>query len=757
MKGSLGGHRFERLPRSRWRGANVARRRWAAIALAVAAALFALLERGVHDAALPTAAGAAAHERAESSGVRPLRAAPGARGVRTSPPPLAAAVDGIVRGARGATLSGASICVLASGAARTHNPGCTTSDALGRFTLEPVFAGAVLLAAAPGHLPTAHTLDAEAARERRTLTITLQPGGAVVRGMVVDATGGPIIGAVVTARSSAATVTALALSDSQGRFELSVDAGEVDLEAHAEAYAPAWLRARAPASGLLLPMGAASSIAGDVVDMSSEEPLAGVKVYATSEHGVAFDAEATTGPSGEFRIHGLRGGVYEVVASSPAWRSGKELVSVEVGQAVEDVQLRAEPATSLGGLITRDGELCPSGEAEAASATARYGGRSQRGHVQLEGVLPGTYTVTVRCEHALPHVEELDVGTDPVERSWSLTAGLHVRGHVVDAAEQPAQAWVHVTPVGNSEPRPNALCHTDASGAFACGGLAPGAHTLSLANDEGTTLGEERPIMLVDRDAEHLVLQTDASASLRVRTTADPAPAKVFARDEQLASFEARLDGDGYRVEHLRPGRYHVYVALGPSSTEPGVEAIIQRPGDVEELSLAVPPLLELAGYVVDERGEPSPHAWVTVRSSAGFPATSGTEPSVLSDDRGAFEFPRLPPGSYDLEARSGSRDGTLRAVRAGTVGFALRVSERTSLMGAVRSASGTPVSPFTVSYRLEGGRTYELSGVDGQFELSNIEPGTYWLNAESAEGAAAAQVSLTSGRGSEVVLTVQP
>src|SRR6201999_3539764 len=112
----------------------------------------------------------------------------------------ARAIIGSVRSANGNALARANVCARALPNRCCALTRCALSEQDGRFELEHISNQVdVLLVSAPGHLPREHTLTAEQADAPSVdpITITLEPGGVEVTGVVVDASGGAVPGALV--------------------------------------------------------------------------------------------------------------------------------------------------------------------------------------------------------------------------------------------------------------------------------------------------------------------------------------------------------------------------------------------------------------------------------------------------------------------------------------------------------------------------------------------------------------------------------
>lgn len=122
-------------------------------------------------------------------------------------------------------------------------PRCVNADGDGHFLIEPLAPGQHrLIASARGFIlppipsmrgPVGVTTRVGPGEARDDLVLRLRPGGAEVRGVVRDITGGTVDEALVWTDSAATR------SDDEGRFSLWLDTRSfVEIEIRAEGYAP---------------------------------------------------------------------------------------------------------------------------------------------------------------------------------------------------------------------------------------------------------------------------------------------------------------------------------------------------------------------------------------------------------------------------------------------------------------------------------------------------------------------------------------
>jgi hypothetical protein len=201
----------------------------------------------------------------------------------------------------------------------------------------------------------------------------------------------------------------------------------------------------------------------------------------------------------------------------------------------------------------------------------------------------------------------------------------------------------------------------------------------------------------------------------------------------------------------------------------------------LERIDFSLPPGGVITGRIVDEAGEPIVSATVSVMRIAfsnGRRQLAGIG-GAQTDDRGEFRIFGLPRGDYFVRASfetpsevTGVRlgyaptfypgtptqaDAQRIAVKAGEeiggISFALSRHRTASISGVVRNPDGSPIMAFVMARANSANALItDTDGLavarrDGAFQVSNLPPGSYVLEARSA-----LNPDTESGR-SEVVL----
>jgi hypothetical protein len=642
----------------------------------------------------------------------------------------ATAIVGRVQSERGLAIAGARVCLAESRAECCAELTCSETNAAGRFVLQLQLASApTLFVSHAGYLPlTERSIDA---KTRGSLVLTLKPGGVQVSGTVMDAAGGPLVGAELRASDQHERPLALGVSDGSGRFLLDVAPGVTHIFARAAGYTEDQREVEAPLAGVEFRLAAASSISGRVVAAATGAPVGNVLVSAESADEPR-ELSVRSQDDGTFRLTGLKPTRYSLVAASERWRSETLSVVLELAQSAEAVELRVRPATQLLGVVQLDGAPCPSAPVTLLGPVQRFAETGPDGSVDIDGLTAGLYRADVRCQAA--RVEEtISVGDERVSRVWNLKGGFRIAGVALSMNGAPvAGALVVVKQVGSPTDRASAT--TDPHGEFSCAGLETGEYEVALVSEPPRT--EPVRVHLNSERTARVVLRTHAEAAIRVRLDGaqrfDAATLSVTAARSGAPPLRGELKGDTFVFDAVPLGVYDVRGDFGAASAAQRVP--LTRDGEIAELTLALPDAHSIRGVVVDEEGNAVPDAWVRASTELASGAPAVTQ-AALGNSDGAFIVSGLAPGRYTLSARAAQGEGQLPDVQSDSAPATVRVRTFGSISGRLRDSAGADVPDFVVLYRLEGVAGPSMAtGSRGVWSLPWLAPGKYELSAQSAE-----------------------
>jgi hypothetical protein len=241
------------------------------------------------------------------------------------------------------------------------------------------------------------------------LNFTLQDEGVRLAGVVLDATGGPVPGAIVRAvRDDGERLRATHLESAEdGSFELWIAPGQLTLYGEAEGYAPAVAFTLAPRDNVELVLTPGGGVRGRVV--SALDPVAGVRVEAQPQDFSQFPPPpAYSDEDGAFQLAGLQPGAYFLGAGGAQARGAyPRAVHLDLGEVLRDLVLEVVPAVTLSDqvLLRKDATPCESGVVHIGARVPESGTAEDApqlpslstsvvdGEFRFEGLVPGRHGI----------------------------------------------------------------------------------------------------------------------------------------------------------------------------------------------------------------------------------------------------------------------------------------------------------------------------------------------------------------------------
>ena len=601
----------------------------------------------------------------------------------------ACSVSGGVRSVDGEQISGARVCAtdVMSDMLGAQHVSCVDSGGEGHYFIALPATGAYWITAEaqgfrPRAEPSAGPIVLKWGDNQRGVDILLEHGGTKLAGLVQDAMGGPIHGAIVRATHiDPPHSTVAVLSKDDGQFVAWVEPGTVALDAEAVGYVPVRMSRIAPSSDAVLTLIPGSTIVGSVIAASDGRPIGDVEVEASRSGGSSFltRRSATSGSDGAFRIEGLEPGSYKFLAAGVGWR-GETMTPIKVGfaQHVQDVVVAVSNAPIASGrvVLAADGSPCQSGKVslgpigvqsvyDPPSVDEPAIGERQRsavpsltsaieadGSVRFRAIVPGTYHVTVQCiGHILsggPTILEIPI-TGAHDLLWQVDRGIGLVVHVVDetGSPLPGARFRMKWPVSRrGDRRLSMQVATDANGSYEFDGyLYPGSYEISFSNENA---GEPLIVNLRDRDRT-------AEATLRV------------------------------------PGQGSLAITVEGSSGEP-----------IDGVSVSAVPILESGRSEALHGGQQVASSQLDAKAPARALVIAG-----IPLGNGHFRIGPLEPGRYTVLANDGvnapfvpetSSNGVVDVPRGRTVEAAITMARGASIRGLVVDASRQPLPDVWVS-----------------------------------------------------------
>ena len=495
-----------------------------------------------------------------------------------------------------------------------------------------------------------------------SVQLVLSPGGAILRGAVIDASGGPISNAMVVAylpgvaeRPDEPALT-LAATDEHGKFSLSASEGGIDLRVSADGYATALVSTSAPKTGLEVALLRGSSVAG-IVENEAREPVAGVLVQASSEQWLGSIAQAVSGQDGSFSISGISEGAAYLRVVSDDWFAEPLRLAIEPDSEQTGVRLVASRATTIRGTILVNEEPCATHGQVLLSGAATFGAEARSGGVvKLAGVPPATYRVRVHCDGAADFVDMLELRGDGPPLTWRLSRGYSVRVKVQglerDISHLTVQALAMQPRVGTTAddaPSRAVDCAYLGETLFDCRGLSAAAHRFSLS--VAGRVPAEADAVLGEGNNPEVVLLLPQTGAVHVSVlNVDPLGTDIVADGPVFATGIAAPDGS-FSLNFLPPGTYTVRTQDSTAAAQVAVAG-----GAVAEVALTLPAVEELRGVVLDLDGQPVSDATVLLRREGSLGAH--TVRQRRTDLDGHFSFGELLSSRYGVAVESSAGAG---------------------------------------------------------------------------------------------------
>jgi protocatechuate 3,4-dioxygenase beta subunit len=421
------------------------------------------------------------------------------------------------------------------------------------------------------------------------------------------------------------------------------------------------------------------AISGTVVDAASGRSLAGTDVVAMRVGPLGVDGDGVgeaflreprarirTDENGKFRVGGLLGGTYRVMAI----RVGYHQVPKLAPAGGDPVTLQLRTSTYLVGTVV-DEEHRPVAGARVLVISHRAGGASDTvsgpdGRFRSLGLSPGTKTVNVQARDFCPVMRNsvvVDLGRETELGEIVLEKGESIAGIVIDDEGTPiAGAVVSARPVASLPSEP---VTTGPDGRFECGGLRAGQILLTATCDRYGKY-ENLSVKPGTRDLE-IVLSRTGTLVLRVVSKVTDKPltsywAKVHLQTSvlqltlrnRLTSARRRIEADAEGIGHiedLAPGKYTAEVGAeghGPTTVR---DLEVPAGRESKEALIELDIGAELRGRVL-RKSDDAPVAGATVTVNVllmGMMAAARSNVTTVTGEDGSFRLGDLPAGPISI------------------------------------------------------------------------------------------------------------
>ncbi|HEX7580227.1 MAG TPA: carboxypeptidase-like regulatory domain-containing protein, partial [Thermoanaerobaculia bacterium] len=354
----------------------------------------------------------------------------------------------------------------------------------------------------------------------------------------------------------------------------------------------------APADGIEVLLPAPGRITGSAIDAASGKPVVDFQVWydtdrstgqggggqvirmvvrgAAQQLGIgAGEKVVVHAEDGSFALENVPPGNWEVNVEALGYQTARVGgVTVSEGSERPGITVKVSPGVTLTGKVVdaQSGRGIPNAVVAKSAAGAPGGairiGLPQAddsgqttdadGAFQMDGIAPGKYSITAKHPDFTDGSEAVDVKETGAAVKIALSAGSHISGIVVDAANQPL-AGAQVALVAASDAGPMGRggiasegTTTDQSGSFRFDHLAAGRYTVT-ASLRNASSSQQQVVLPSGQSQDGVVISLAAGATVQGVVTGLPAEK----RGNVLISASG-ADGFGNSVRSAADGSFQI-------------------------------------------------------------------------------------------------------------------------------------------------------------------------------------------------------
>ncbi len=352
---------------------------------------------------------------------------------------------------------------------------------------------------------------------------------------------------------------------------------------------------------------------------------------------------------------------------------------------------------------------------------------SKDGFLQITGLAPGSYALEVRQPGLAPaRVPDIRVAAQAetfLPEPLLLTRPITLEFEITPVLGEGGEPWRAQVSRRVEDSRPAALVFdgpADSEGRFTVSGQSPGWFRVRVLDSRGNRVHSE-PERQLDASTRHRIEIPRIAVEGRLRLGSEPLAGTIW--------FGGRYGAKRVKMDSNEEGRFAGVLSadgfwiVDVEATEPKFQGRTRteiRPDRSGKAAVAIDlPDTRIFGRVVDQNGQPPPHAYLLLTTQGGL------DQHIEADAKGAFDIRGFTTGLLSLMAKDGgsgqSERVVLNAAESGKIGpIELRLRPVRRLSGTVISQLGPVVGAVIValanSPAVGGGRA--MTGPEGTFTL---------------------------------------
>jgi hypothetical protein len=604
-------------------------------------------------------------------------------------------------------------------------------------------------------------------------------------------------------RSSSKSTGDHEFSDPTGAFRVDdLDPGLYTIEAAAGRYARVVsseldVAAEQVVDAGTLTLQSRSVLRGRVVAAREKTPVSGVTVsvalVVTPNHPALVGAKTSwtesSAADGTFATTELPEGTFDVTLVHPQYVPAHTQVSFRPDTDTPELALELYRGGALTGTVLGPGlDPIPGVHIVAAQATdgeSRVADTGSDGRYYIEGLAPGSYTVTRQSERqqsaaAVDRKVATILEGETTTVDFDETPSVSVSGIVMRGDAPIPAAAIHFVPVDVDAPRAGASTRSDGDGGYRVGlrhggryqvsvvfgasGGANGHNVLTLTIPEQPEVRQD--IVFNVQSISGHVVDPDRKGVKGALVTAIPDGAAAVG--SALQSTTMTTDDGGFRLEAIEPATYRVTArARGYGQGELYPVVVNNDYTPVPDLELSLTRGWIMRGRLVDSEGRGVGSALVVVAPEGA--AESGYLPAQ-TDGTGAFRItapadapvsvaaisPNFAPAvqtNVEPPSNGDAPEVVLHATPGGKV--RVRVVHRSGGPAPGQQISYQPVPLFPGSDVVVERNRPRTTDQNGTTVISMLRPGSYVITVIGRRDATPGQVTVSEGADSDIVLEI--
>ena len=487
---------------------------------------------------------------------------------------------------------------------------------------------------------------------------------------------------------------------------------------------------------------------------------------------------------GSFELDDVGPGKWDVEVGAAGFQKGRVAgVGVEEGATTEGVEVRLLRGATLSGRVVEDRSGKPVLEATVRAEPASGGGRFRmggpdddgptttdaEGKFQIEGLAPGSYTLTATHTDWTEETERVEVKEQPVSVEIRLGKGGAIGGAVLAGGRGVPGATVSLSVAGGQTFRGpfgggGQTAVTDEGGRFRFDTLSAGRYTLigSLRSQSSSPV---EAVLQAGESSQEVSLVLGEGATIRGAVTglAESARANVMVSasgpEEYFANGRTGVDGT-FEFTGAPKGPISLRASTGDftGGSRSATAQVVIAEGQLEA---AVEIVFE-AGFRVEGQvtrgGRPVTDAFVIAMLEGG----GGRQSSDRTDDTGAYRLEGLQEGTYSLVASSMGGGGSIRKTVKVTGDTTVDLEAPPAKIAGriVEVESGRPLGEAVVRVEQGGSGGFSMmmasdSDSSGRFVVENLEPRSYRVSV-TRPGYQSETREITASEDSEVTIELR-